>query len=111
MVNRAKQRIKDYSEVAKRHSNIKSIVFSAVASDGRYLPTEWTNTFDICLASFSVIFFPDPVAGLKEIHRSLVPSSGKKLLHFRFSRTFFKNSNVMSGPNELRDRHRLSKRY
>mmetsp|Transcript_21556 Transcript_21556/g.31889 ORF Transcript_21556/g.31889 Transcript_21556/m.31889 type:complete len:105 (+) Transcript_21556:361-675(+) len=76
MVNRAKQRIKDYSEVAKRHSNIKSIVFSAVASDGRYLPTEWTNTFDICLASFSVIFFPDPVAGLKEIHRSLVPSSG-----------------------------------
>mmetsp|Transcript_3676 Transcript_3676/g.7137 ORF Transcript_3676/g.7137 Transcript_3676/m.7137 type:complete len:404 (-) Transcript_3676:1731-2942(-) len=41
--------------------------------DGQSLPTEFSNTFDVAVANFSVIFFPNPVAGVKEMFRCLVP--------------------------------------
>ncbi|KAL7547597.1 hypothetical protein ACHAWF_010912 [Thalassiosira exigua] len=45
-------------------------------ADGQSLPAEWSGSFDVAVSNFSVIFFPDPTAGLKEMLRCLVPSTG-----------------------------------
>lgn len=45
--------------------------------DGRNLPDRWSSSFDLAMANFSVIFFPQPVDGLKEIFRCLVPGTGR----------------------------------
>uniref|UniRef100_A0A7S4J0B3 Methyltransferase type 11 domain-containing protein n=1 Tax=Odontella aurita TaxID=265563 RepID=A0A7S4J0B3_9STRA len=60
MVNRLQERSDDGVECA---------VF-----DGQCLPEEWTSTFDYAMSSFSVIFFRDPLQGVKEMKRVLVPS-------------------------------------
>lgn len=49
---------------------------SCRVADGGSLPAEWADAFDVAVANFSVIFFPDPTAGLKEMRRCLVPSTG-----------------------------------
>ena len=50
--------------------------FSALTIDGQCLPNKWTNRFDIVLSNFAVIFFPDPLQGMREMLRCLTPSSG-----------------------------------
>mmetsp|Transcript_15975 Transcript_15975/g.24183 ORF Transcript_15975/g.24183 Transcript_15975/m.24183 type:complete len:270 (-) Transcript_15975:666-1475(-) len=79
MVDRTRNRLNqfhnDKGECALDDSS-SAIAFTATASDGQSLPADWSNSFDVCLANFSVIFFPDPVAGSKEMLRCLVPHSG-----------------------------------
>lgn len=50
--------------------------FSVLTTDGQRLPDQWTNRFDIVISNFAVIFFPDPIQGLREMLRCLTPSSG-----------------------------------
>ncbi len=49
-------------------------VMDSAIVDGMDLPLRWSNSFDVAMANFSVIFFPQPLKGLKEIHRCLVSS-------------------------------------
>ena len=50
--------------------------FSAVSADGQCLPDEWADKFDVVLSNFAVIFFPEPLQGLREMIRCLTPSTG-----------------------------------
>ena len=56
-------------------SQLEAMSDSAVAT-GQDLPSCWSGSFDLAVANFSVIFFPQPVLGLKEIFRCLVPGTG-----------------------------------
>eukprot|EP00581_Thalassiosira_minuscula_P017579 CAMPEP_0183715420 /NCGR_PEP_ID=MMETSP0737-20130205/9646_1 /TAXON_ID=385413 /ORGANISM="Thalassiosira miniscula, Strain CCMP1093" /LENGTH=287 /DNA_ID=CAMNT_0025944515 /DNA_START=84 /DNA_END=947 /DNA_ORIENTATION=+ len=69
MVRRTEQRISENGYQSSR-------LLFAEACDGASLPEEWSNTFDCAVANFSVIFFPSPMDGLKEMLRCLVPSTG-----------------------------------
>ena len=86
MVERTKQRVADYHEAAANESNnnddhdddlaqpstsssSSSLSFSSAVADGQALPQEWTSTFDLAVANFSVIFFPSVGAGLREMVR------------------------------------------
>ena len=42
-------------------------------ADGQSLPAEFSSEFDFIMSSFALVFFPDPMAGLQEMHRCLVP--------------------------------------
>ena len=81
MVGRTKERVLLHTETTKssQHDNgigIHNNDGSQTVADGQSLPPEWSDSFDVAIANFSVIFFPDPTAGLKEIIRCLVPSTG-----------------------------------
>jgi SAM-dependent methyltransferase len=56
-------------------SQLETMSDSAVAM-GQDLPSCWSGSFDLAVANFSVIFFPQPVLGLREIFRCLVPGTG-----------------------------------
>ena len=53
--------------------NDESPNISFQVADGQSLPTEFTSEFDFVVASFSLVFFPDPLAGLQEMRRCIVP--------------------------------------
>mmetsp|Transcript_5087 Transcript_5087/g.10998 ORF Transcript_5087/g.10998 Transcript_5087/m.10998 type:complete len:347 (-) Transcript_5087:85-1125(-) len=55
-------------------------LFDSVAASGERLPPGWSDAFDVAVANFSVIFFPDPAAGLREMLRCLVPGTGTAAL-------------------------------
>eukprot|EP00586_Coscinodiscus_wailesii_P008527 CAMPEP_0172523900 /NCGR_PEP_ID=MMETSP1066-20121228/293904_1 /TAXON_ID=671091 /ORGANISM="Coscinodiscus wailesii, Strain CCMP2513" /LENGTH=254 /DNA_ID=CAMNT_0013306997 /DNA_START=175 /DNA_END=936 /DNA_ORIENTATION=+ len=44
-----------------------------VVADGENLPPSWSDKFEHAVGNFSIIFFPDPLRGLKEIRRCLRP--------------------------------------
>ena len=44
-----------------------------VTADGQDLPAAWSDTFDVVISSFALIFFPDVGKGLGEIFRCLAP--------------------------------------
>jgi len=46
---------------------------SCRVADAQSLPAEWTNRFEFCVSAFALIFFLDPLAAAREIHRSLKP--------------------------------------
>jgi len=60
---------------AQSKSQLEAMSDSAVAM-GQDLPSCWSGSFDLAVANFSVIFFPQPVLGLREIFRCLVPGTG-----------------------------------
>lgn len=66
MVDRTRRRV---AESGDRGKGIE-----CVACDGQRLPPEWNCRFDVAIAAFSVIFFPDPLRGLQEMWRCLKPS-------------------------------------
>lgn len=72
MVRRAESRIVDAAS--------RSSLLAAEACDGEALPGKWIDEFDFAVANFSVIFFPDPAAGLREMRRCLVPGTGRAAL-------------------------------
>ena len=45
----------------------------AVCAPGDELPSDWEKRFDAVVSCFGVIFFPNVVAGLKEMHRCCKP--------------------------------------
>ena len=51
----------------------ESLSIRVQVADGQSMPTEFTNEFDFVVSSFALVFFPDPLAGLQEMHRCLVP--------------------------------------
>ena len=51
----------------------ESLSMSFQVADGQNLPTEFTGEFDFVMSSFALVFFLDPLAGLQEMHRCLVP--------------------------------------
>ena len=73
MVERTRERIS--TQQAEKGERIDSQIV-----DGRNLPTRWSSSFDLVTANFSVIFFPQPVDGLKEIFKCLVPGTGRVAL-------------------------------
>jgi SAM-dependent methyltransferase len=46
---------------------------TSFVADGQDMPKRLHSQFDYCVAHFSVIFFPSPVEGLRQIHSCLVP--------------------------------------
>ena len=48
--------------------------FYCQVADGQSLPPEFADTFHYAMSSFAIIFFPDPLAGIKEMHRCLRPA-------------------------------------
>ena len=48
-------------------------VLETVVADGQALPAQWSDTYDVAISNFGVIFFPDPGAGLKEMLRCIKP--------------------------------------
>ena len=46
-----------------------------VVASGEELPPEWTDTFDVATSLFGVIFFSDPVRGVREMLRVVKPGS------------------------------------
>ena len=79
MVNRTRQRAIEagfYNAISNADRTADAPITPTIygfASDGQSLPLGWSNTFDVAVANFSVIFFPDPVGGLKEMLRCLIP--------------------------------------
>ena len=51
----------------------ESLSIRVQVADGQSMPTEFTSEFDFVVSSFALVFFPDPLAGLQEMHRCLVP--------------------------------------
>lgn len=72
MVERTKQRV----EAATRGRDEPGLLHGCAVAQGQDLPSEWSDSFDLAVANFSVIFFPQPVAGLREMLRCLVPGTG-----------------------------------
>jgi ubiquinone/menaquinone biosynthesis C-methylase UbiE len=66
MVDRLEER------AAERHYTIECLV-----ADGQNLPTQFYSQFDYAVAHFSVIFFPSPLEGLRQIHKSLKSGCGQ----------------------------------
>lgn len=64
----------DGTTTAYRSQFFDAALDSAVA-EGQDLPSKWPDSFDLAVANFSVIFFPQPVLGLREIFRCLVPGT------------------------------------
>ena len=54
-------------------SRDKCLSISFQVADGQSLPAEFSSEFDFIMSSFALVFFPDPMAGLQEMHRCLVP--------------------------------------
>jgi ubiquinone/menaquinone biosynthesis C-methylase UbiE len=73
MVERTKERA--YS-VIQAHDRDSAALFDSAVAEGQDLPSRWSDSFDLAVANFSVIFFPQPVLGLKEIFRCLLPGTG-----------------------------------
>ena len=57
----------------ERCEMLGDVGISCQVADGQYLPSELSNAFDYAISAFSIIFFPDPLAGIKEMHRCLRP--------------------------------------
>ncbi len=69
--------VTDVSEsMVKRTLERANFVTDSAVVNGMDLPSRWSNSFDAAVANFSVIFFPTPYDGLREIHRCLLPKTG-----------------------------------
>lgn len=49
------------------------VMLDAVVSDGTSLPSDWTNSYDVAVSNFGLIFFDDPSMGLGEMIRCVKP--------------------------------------
>ena len=74
-IRQAAERGGDTSDRSNFQSQLDSLSESVVA-EGQNLPSRWSESFDLAVANFSVIFFPQPVQGLKEIFRCLLSGTG-----------------------------------
>ena len=54
-------------------SSALGLAVDCAVSDGQSLPPGWSGSFDCALANFSVIFFPEPTGGVREVLRCLQP--------------------------------------
>ena len=73
----------DFSEMMLNQLNARPSVrfersaglakLETVVADGEALPAEWSEAFDVAVSSFGVIFFKDPVAGVREMLRCVKP--------------------------------------
>jgi len=59
--------------LAERCDQNKSLSIGFEVADGQNLPVEYSGEFDVVVSSFALIFFPNPLVGLQEMHRCLVP--------------------------------------
>jgi len=78
MVQRTRQRAIEaecYNAISNADCTAAPITLTiyGFTSDGQSLALGWSNTFDVAMANFSVIFFPDSVDGLKEMLHCLIP--------------------------------------
>lgn len=51
----------------------ESLSISVEVVDGQNMPAEYSGEFQFAVSSFALIFFSDPLLGLQEMHRCLVP--------------------------------------
>ena len=52
----------------------------SIVTNGQSLPQQWSNSFHCAVANFSIIFYPDPLQGLKQVYRCLKPGTGRVAL-------------------------------
>eukprot|EP00536_Pseudo-nitzschia_multiseries_P008031 jgi/Psemu1/19381/gm1.19381_g len=61
------------SESSRSLSAALRFLETSASAPGTDLPEDWTESVDLAVANFSVVFFPDPGEGLREMHRCLRP--------------------------------------
>ena len=60
-------------KLSERCEQSKSLSISVEVVDGQNMPAEYSGEFQFAVSSFALIFFSDPLLGLQEMHRCLVP--------------------------------------
>ena len=59
--------------LSERCEQSKSLSIRCEVADGQNLPAEYSDEFDFAVSAFALIFFSNPLVGLQETHRCLVP--------------------------------------
>ena len=59
--------------LSERCEQSKSLSITFEVADGQNLPAKYSDEFDFAVSAFALIFFSNPLVGLQETHRCLVP--------------------------------------